>query len=169
MIRMKPNFFQRKIVDPIVNLLKQGISPEKIALGMAVGTVIGIFPVVGATTLLCTVAAIVLRLNLPAIQLVNYLVYPLQIVLLIPFFQFGAWLFGVEPLPLSASQLVSMFEADFWGTIGRLWDTTLRAIVAWCLICVPLVAGLYAILKPLLRALKSRKDLRTSEDRRPVS
>ena len=166
---MKPNLFQRKIVAPIVKLLRQGISPEKIALGMATGVVIGIFPVIGATTLLCTVVAVLLRLNLPAIQLVNYLVYPLQLALLIPFFQFGAWLFGVDPLPLSASELVSMFKADLVGTIGQLWDTTLRAIVAWCMICLPTVAGLYMIFKPLFRALRPREALRPSENHRPVS
>lgn len=166
---MKRNFFQRKIIDPIVALLRQGITPEKIALGMAVGVVIGIFPVIGSTTLLCTIAALLLRLNLPAIQLVNYLVYPLQIALLIPFFQFGAYLFGVEPLPLSASQLVAMFKADLWDTIRQLWDTTLRAIVAWSLICLPAVAGLYFSLRPLLRAVKSKKVNRPSDDRYPAA
>ena len=154
---IKRGFFQRKIIDPIIKLLRQGISPEKIALGMAVGVVIGVFPVIGSTTLLCTIAALLLRLNLPAIQLVNYLVYPLQIALLIPFFQFGAWLFGVDPLPLSASQLVSMFKTDLWDTIRQLWDTTLRAIAAWSLICLPTVTGLYYLLRPLLKKIKSKK------------
>jgi hypothetical protein len=104
-------------------------------------------------------------LNLPAIQLVNYLVYPLQIALLIPFFQFGAWLFGVDPLPLSASQLISMFKTDLWDTIGQLWDTTLRAIVAWSLICLPTVAGLYYLLRPLLKKIKSKKANLPSGDR----
>ena len=151
---MQRGFFQIKIIDPIVKLLRQGISPEKIALGMAVGVVIGIFPVIGSTTLLCTIAALILRLNLPAVQLVNYLVYPLQIALLIPFFQFGAWLFGVDSLPLSASQLISMFQTDLWDTIRQLWDTTLRAIVAWGLICLPTVAALYYLLRPLLKKVK---------------
>lgn len=135
-------------------LLRQGISPEKIALGVAISLVISIFPVIGATTGLCAIAAIALRLNLPAMQIVNYLAYPLQIALLIPFFHFGALLFGVEPLPLSASELLAMFKADFWDAIAQLWDTTMRAIVAWCLICLPAVAGLYYALKSLLKGMK---------------
>ena len=81
----------------------------------------------------------------------NYVVYPLQIALLIPFFHFGAWLFGAEPLPLSAAQLASMFKDDLWETVMRLWDTTLRAIAAWCLISLPSMAGLYSLFRPLLR------------------
>ena len=147
------DFFRKKVVDPILMLLKQGITPEKIALCMAIGIVIGIFPVIGATTLLCAIAAIVLRLNLPAMQIVNYMAYPLQIALLIPFFQFGAWLFGMEPLPLSAQDLIAMFKADFWGAISQLWGTTLRAIVAWGLICLPTAAALYYILRPVIRKM----------------
>jgi len=154
---MQRGFLRKKIVDPIVALLRQGVTPDKIALGMAVGAVLGIFPVIGSTTLLCTGAAVVLRLNLPAVQLVNYLVYPLQIALLIPFFHFGAWLFGAEPHTLSGSQLISMFQDDLGNTIRKLWDTTLRAIAAWGLICLPAAAGLYLSLRPLLRRLKSKK------------
>jgi hypothetical protein len=39
--------------------------------------VLGVFPAPGCPTLLCALAALVLRLNPPAIQLVNYFVYPL--------------------------------------------------------------------------------------------
>lgn len=153
---MMRQLFQRKLIDPIVKLLRQGISPEKLALGMAAGAVIGIFPVIGSTTLLCAVAAFLLRLNQPAIQLVNYLVYPLQLALLIPFFRFGAWLFNVEPLPLSAEQLILMFKTDLGDTIIQLWDTTMRAIVAWGLISLPLAACLYYIFRPLLRSSRLR-------------
>lgn len=150
----RPGFLRRRIVDPIVKLLRQGISAEKVGLGLACGIVIGIFPVVGVTTIICTVVAIIFRLNLPAIQLVNYLVYPLQFALLIPFFHFGDWLFGLEPLPYSAQELVALFKSDFWGTVNRLWDTTLRAIAAWSIVCLPAVALLYYTLTPLLRRLK---------------
>jgi uncharacterized protein (DUF2062 family) len=150
------SIFQRKIVDPIVTLLRQGLTVEKIALGLSVGVVIGIFPVIGITTVLCAIAAIVLRLNLPAMQVVNYLVYPLQIVLLIPFFHFGALLFGVAPPPWSASDLMAMFRDDFWGAIRQLWDITMRAIVGWSLICVPMMAAMYYTLKPLLKRIKFR-------------
>ena len=148
-------FFQRRILDPVAALLRQGITPEKISLGLACGAVIGIFPLIGSTTILCALAAILLRLNLPAVQLVNYLVYPLQIALLIPFYHFGDWLFGAQTMPQSARELVALFQADLLGAVHRLWDTTLRAIVAWSLICLPTVAGLYYLLRPLLKKIKS--------------
>ena len=147
-------FIKRRIVDPIVGLLRQGVTPEKVGLGLACGIVIGTFPVIGATTVLCTIAAVILRLNLPAVQLVNYLVYPLQFALLIPFFQLGNWLFGMDPLSISGQDLVDLFKADFWGTIRQFWDMTLRAIAAWALVSLPAVALLYYTLTPLLKKLK---------------
>ena len=89
------NFFQRKLVRPIVDLLKQGVTPEKLAVSAALGVVLGIFPVIGSTTTLCAIAAFALRLNLPAIQIVNYFMYPAQIALLIPFLRLGEKLFRV--------------------------------------------------------------------------
>jgi uncharacterized protein (DUF2062 family) len=66
---MSESFLYRRLVRPILELLRQGVTPGKIALSLALGVVLGVFPVLGSTTALCTLAAITLRLNLPAIQL----------------------------------------------------------------------------------------------------
>jgi uncharacterized protein (DUF2062 family) len=96
---MSEGFLYRKLVRPLVDLLRQGVSPEKIALSVALGVTLGVFPVLGSTTALCALAAFALQLNLPAIQLVNYFVYPLQIALLIPFFRLGEKLFRAHICP----------------------------------------------------------------------
>lgn len=143
-----------RIVKPIFNLLKQGISPEKLSLSMALGAVIGTFPVLGSTTLICTAVAIVLRLNLPAIQLANYLVYPLQIILIIPFISLGAILFQVEPPPLSVQELSALFQENFWGTIASFFDTILHAIIAWLLVFTPVFPIVYYGLVPIFKRFK---------------
>ncbi len=124
---------------------------------MACGIILGVFPVLGATTILCGMAAIILRLNLPAIQLANYMVYPLQLVLLIPFFHLGDLLFQVEPLPLSTQELITLLRSDLWGTILAFWNTTLRAIVAWLLVSLPTFFILHFIFVRFIKALRFRK------------
>ncbi|MGD0548488.1 MAG: DUF2062 domain-containing protein, partial [Terracidiphilus sp.] len=57
--------------------LRQGISPRRLALTLALGFAIGCIPVVGIPTLVCAALALALRLNLPAIQAANYVVMPL--------------------------------------------------------------------------------------------
>ena len=101
-------FLRRRIVQPIIDLLKQGITPEKIALSLAFGICLGVFPVLGSTTILCLAAAFLFRLNIPAIQLVNYLIYPVQIVLIMPFIRLGERIVGARPIPFSLSQMIGM-------------------------------------------------------------
>ena len=64
-------FLQKRLIAPILQLLTQGITPEKIALSLAFGIMLGVFPVLGTTTLLRFAAALIFRLNLAAVQLVN--------------------------------------------------------------------------------------------------
>ena len=149
--------FRRRIARPIVELLRQGVTPEKMALSLALGAVLGIFPVLGTTTALCALAALILRLNLPAIQIVNYFVYPLQIALLIPFFRAGEQLFGAPHLPLSLAQILTVVHASFWGATRFLWTTIWHAAVAWCLIAPVFVALAYVILVALLRRIARRQ------------
>jgi uncharacterized protein (DUF2062 family) len=141
------SFLEKRMIRPIVGLLKQGITPEKIALSLALGIVLGIFPVIGVTTLLCIAAAFLFKLNLPAIQLVNYLVYPLQLVLLLPFYRAGEWLFRAEHLPLSVKEILAMMDEDLWETILFLWETTANAMVVWVLLAPFMVLFLYGLIR----------------------
>jgi uncharacterized protein (DUF2062 family) len=153
---MSGGFIQRKLVRPIIDLLKQGVTPEKMALSMALGVTLGIFPALGWTTALCAIAALALRLNLPAIQIVNYFMYPAQIALLIPFFRLGEWVFRAPRLAISVPQIYAMIHASVWNAIRLLWTTTWHAIVVWCVVA-PIVTGIvYIILTPVLRRVLRR-------------
>lgn len=148
------SWWQRRVVAPIVAQLRQGITPQKVALTLALGGVLGIFPILGATTLLCAVAGVWLRLNQPIIQLVNYLVYPLQIALLIPFYRAGERLFGAEPVPIvDVAGLITRFGEGPWQFILDYGLVGLYGIAVW-LLAAPLLAALtYRLLKPTLESL----------------
>jgi len=150
------SFWQRHVVAPIVNQLKQGITPEKIALTIALGLLISIFPIIGATTLLCGLVAFTLRLNQPIIQIVNYLAYPLQIILLIPFYRAGEYLLGLKPVPLNIQLLFARFRADagqFFKDFGLI---ALGGVLVWLVLAPFAVAAIYYATRPFLRALAAR-------------
>lgn len=154
-------FFKRRFLEPIKQLLTQGITPEKVALSLALGAVLAVFPVLGSTTLLCALAAVVLRLNLPALQLVNFLLYPVQLALVVPFMRAGAHLFRAPQLPFSLVQMLEMFRHDWSHSLSLLWVAALEAIVVWAL-CAPVVAAfLYFVLRPSL--LRFAKTIRPAE------
>lgn len=149
-------FWQRRIVEPIVGQLKQGITPEKVALTIALGMVLGIFPILGSTMLLCALAAAICRLNQPIIHLVNYVAYPLQLLLIIPFYRAGETLFFREHVPLSIPLIFERFRADFGKFLMDFGLIALHGIVVWLLLA-PLVAiFIYYGTRPALRALARR-------------
>jgi uncharacterized protein (DUF2062 family) len=155
---MNQGFLYRRLFRPVLDLLKQGVTPEKLALSLALGAVLGVFPAIGWTTMLCAIAAFALGLNLPAIQIVNYFMYPLQIALLIPLFRLGEKLFGAPHLPISVTQIYAMAHAHLWGTIRFLWSTTWHAIVVWALLAPLATAAVYFTLTPLLRRILKRQN-----------
>lgn len=146
----------RKLVTPTLDLLRQGVTPEKIAAAVALGAILGVFPVLGSTTLLCALAAAGLGLNLPLIQLVNCVVYPLQLIFLIPMLQLGQRLFGAPVLPLTLDRVLSMIRASIWNTIATLGAATGRAIVVWLLVSCLVAPAIYLAALPLLRLSLSR-------------
>lgn len=143
----------RHVWRMILNLLKMGLTPEKLALTIVLGAVLGVFPVLGSTTILCGAVAVALGLNLPAIQAVNYLVYPLQIVMIIPFIRIGEWIFGSPRLAMTATEIATFAANDPMGAISALWWVTLQALVAWAMFAIATSALTYPLLVPVLRRL----------------
>lgn len=149
----KPSWWRRRVVDPLARQLTQGLSPERLALALAVGGVIALNPFLGTTTLSCVAAGVALRLNQPALQIANLLGAPFQFALIIPWVRAGEWLYGAAPTPLNPTLLAKAFAALPAGFLERFGWTGLHAATAW-LLAAPLLGGaLFLALRPLLRAL----------------
>jgi hypothetical protein len=153
---MKENFLQRRLIKPLVKLLRQGVTPEKLALSLALSATLAVIPAIGWSMGLCGLAGLAFGLNLPAMQAVNYFLYPAQVALLLPFFRLGEKLFRAPHLPLSVSQIVSMAHANFWNAIKLLWNTTWHAVVVWALLAPFAVALIYLVLLPIFRRVARR-------------
>ena len=152
-LTQRESFWKRRVVAPVLAQLKQGVTPERLALTVALGFALGIFPILGSTTLLCAVGAYALRLNQPVIQLVNYFAYPLQLALIIPLYRAGETLFGRAHIPLSVPLIFERFRADFWKFLADFGIIAVQGIVVWCLLAPFAIAALYFTARPLLRRL----------------
>lgn len=144
-------FFQNKLLKPLINFLKEGISPEKLALSVSLGVVIGIIPILGATTILCGIVALIFRINMPAIQLVNYFVYPLQLLLFIPFLKFGAIFFQAEGLIFSINVIKDLIQQDFWAAVNLFWKANLGGLILWFALSPVVGFLIYFSVLPLFR------------------
>jgi hypothetical protein len=110
----------------------RGLSPAGIAAILAVGIVLGTFPMYGCPTVLCLAAALVFRLNAAALEAVNQLTAPLQLALAAPYARLGARLLG-SAAPVSH------------GWLGQFGHFTLRAAAGWLCVAVPAGIALYLV------------------------
>ncbi len=145
--------FQARIVTPVLDLLRVGATPRKLAWSLAVGAAVGINPIVGSTTVACLAAALLLRLNVVASQLSNHLLFPAQLALVFVFIRLGEVLFHTGPLPLAREALTVSLRHHAWQTTRLLWTWEWHALLAW-LACVTILTPLLAtLLTPLLERL----------------
>ena len=150
---MLRDFLQRRIVAPLLALLRQGVAPDRLALSLALGIAIGLVPVLGVSTALCALVALALRLNMPAIQLVNYLLTPLQLLLIIPFLRFGEWLTQSPRFPITLEAGLTLLSQGVVHAVTVLATAIVHATVGW-LVLAPLAAfALYHTLHAVLRRL----------------
>lgn len=137
--------------DPIVAQLTQGLTPRKIALTIAIGGVIAVFPILGTTTLLCVAAGIVFKLNQPILQAMNVAGTPVHL----PFIYFavrcGEWLFGSAETPLDLPRMKELLLAEPLTFLREFGQAAVQAIAVWCLLAPLAIALIYAITLPILR------------------
>jgi len=158
-------WWQRHLLDPFLTLLKAGLSPASLALTVGLGVALGVAPTFGLTTILCTIVALRLRLNLAAMQLVCHLMSPVQLLLLLPLLRYGAALLGHgdEVATLTLKQIETMLRHEPSQLLSLIWRAELGAVLLWAIGAVPLVAGLYFVLKPVFARILRRQQAAASE------
>lgn len=147
-------WLKKKIIDPLVDLLKQGTTPSKLAWSVAAGLAIGTSPLVGTSTLVCIAAGFLFRLNHPAIQIAHLALSPLQVPFLFFFIYAGEKLFD-QPhvVPIIIQEIKSGSFSPF-TTLETYWTSFWHAGVVWVLVAIPLVIILGLILSFLFQRIK---------------
>src|SRR3984885_5001967 len=115
------------LLEPLLALLRQGISPQRLALCVAIAVVVGNIPILGVSTILCTFIALVFRLNLPAIQLVQASMAPTQILLIIPFVRLGGLILNAPPQAISIKEGLALMSQGIWQAVVVLRDAIFHA------------------------------------------
>lgn len=129
----------QKIKDVLYQQLKQGATAEGLALTCAVGIALALFPALGTTTALCIAVGTAMKLNQPTLQMINYVLAPIQLILIPVFLKLGAWIFGIPAVSVNPKTMIAEFfeaPAQFLADYGI---AGLLGIVAWSLV-MPIVA-----------------------------
>lgn len=150
-------FWQRRVVAPLREQLRRGVTPAKLALTVGVGTTCSVFPFLGFTSLLNLGAGALLQLNHALLQLWNQLLGPVQLALIVVYVRAGEWLHGAEAQPFTVEGMIAVFRSgsigDFLAEFGRAgW----HALSAWLASAPLLIAGLFLLTRPVFRAMQRR-------------
>lgn len=146
-----------KIKTFFIEQLKQGTTPEGVAMACAVGATCAIFPFIGVTTTMCLLACYCLRLNHAVAQAVNYGMAAVQLILIPVFLKLGAWICRVPAVSVNPEKVIR----DFWVGpeaffVAYGW-AFLQAMLAWAIVA-PL--SMFLTYKVVLATVKSLNKVR---------
>jgi uncharacterized protein (DUF2062 family) len=156
----RPGFWRRRILDPIRAQLTQGVTPDKLALTLGVGTACSLLPFLGFTTLLNLGVGLVMRMNQPILQTLNQLLGPLQLALILGHVRLGEGLWGATGERFTIGKMMRTFRENSVPEFLRQFGWAgIHALSAWLLLAPLVVAVVYFSARPALRraaaALKS--------------
>ena len=150
-----PGFWQRRVVRPIIGQFTLGITPDRIAATLAVGTACSVFPFFGFTTLLNVGAGLALKLNHPILHVINQLLGPVQLMLILVYVRIGETVWHAAGERITIHEIVTTFrEASLEAFLQRFGWAGVHALTAWVITTPLLVAAIYLTLRPLLRRLQ---------------
>lgn len=154
----RPSRFQRWIVEPVVKQLKQGTSPERLSWSVSLGITLGIFPIMGSTSVVCLVIGYIFKLNQPVTHLFKTLTYPIHLPMILVYIHLGEKLNGVPLTPFSIAEMLSQFKdspAQFARDFGM---AALYGVEAWAISAIFLIPLLRFASLPVLRKLVQSKE-----------
>ena len=153
-----PGFWRRRIVAPLLAQLTQGVTPDKLALTLGVGTACSLFPFLGFTSLLNLGVGLALRMNQPILQALNQLLGPLQLALIFVYLRGGELIWGAGSSQFTLAEMLRIFrEASLGEFLARFGWAGVYAFTAWAVTAPLLVAALTFAVRPALRRLARKR------------
>jgi uncharacterized protein (DUF2062 family) len=151
----RPGFWRRRLIDPLVTLLTQGVTPDKLAATLAVGSVCSMFPFLGTTSALNLGVGLWLRMNQPILQTLNQLLGGVHLLMILVYVRLGEWLWRAPAEEkFSVREMISAFaELSFRDFLTQFGWAGLHALTAWALTAPLLLAAVYFPLRPVMRRL----------------
>jgi hypothetical protein len=129
----------------VTALFKQGLTPIELTQSIIISTLISIIPILGLTTLLLTALSLKRNLNLPIMIAQSFIMWPVQIVMIVPFINIGEFIFSIPKTNHSAQEIITSFQNSFFATLSHLSFELLCGFGGWLLTAVPFSGCLYLI------------------------
>jgi uncharacterized protein (DUF2062 family) len=148
-LMMNNNFF-KTTYNKVLGILKQGTAPHELSLTIAISISMGLIPLLGVNSAACAAIAIIWRLNVPLMQLLMWVFFPLQLFLYMKFFGLASFIFQREVFSMTFAQLWQLFKVDWLLAIQKFAMGNLFAIAAWAIFAIPLTLAVYYISRGII-------------------
>jgi hypothetical protein len=146
-----------KVKSAITAQLTQGATPEKLSQSLSAGLLIGCFPLLGFTTALAGIVGVVFKLNHIVVQTSNYMMYPVQIVLIPVYIKTASLFMDVSNVPIRPDLILEAFRLDWLGFLKTYSMIGLYAVLVWCVLSSVLFFILQRLFVPPIRRLSKLK------------
>ena len=141
----------------IIALFKQGLTPIELAQSIIVSGLISTIPILGVSTFLLTALSLKRKLNLPIMIAQSYIMWPIQVIMIIPFINIGEFIFSVPKTNHSAQEIIASFQNSFFATLSHLSFELLCGFGGWLLTAVPFSVGVYLVSIFILKTIDKVK------------
>lgn len=141
----------------IIALFKQGLTPIELTQSIIVSGLISTIPILGVSTFLLTALSLKRKLNLPIMIAQSYIMWPIQVIMIIPFIKIGEFIFSVPKTNHSAQEIIASFQNSFFATLSHLSFELLCGFGGWLLTAVPISLGLYLLIMYTLKLFLKEK------------
>ncbi len=143
-----------KLKDSIKNQMTQGATPEKLSQSLTAGILIGCFPVIGVTTLLSGLAGYFFKLNHIVIQSANYIMYPVQILLVPVYIKLTSVIVDIGDVPIRPDLIIELFKDDTALFFKTYAIVGVYSVILWSVFASVCFWGLNRLVLPLVLKLK---------------
>ena len=139
------SWLQANVVQPVKDVVTQGITPAKLAMSFSAGVCGGVFPIPGMTTPVTVLLAWLFAANVVVASVLNLLLTPVNFATVLPFMYFGCSVMSVEPVPLSVQVLTDDLKTDLQGTLAKYGAQIGYGVVGWTAVLPFLAGAAYAL------------------------
>lgn len=146
----KRGFWRRRLIDPLRAQLARGVTPDRLAFTVGLGTACSLFPFLGLTSLLNLGVGVALRLNHPILQTLNQLLGAVQLALIIVYVRVGEWIWDADAGAFTVTEVLRVFREETLSVFFQQFGWAgVHALTAW-LVTSPLLIAVIALSLRLL-------------------
>jgi len=148
----------KKIKSIILTEISKGLTPIKLTQSLVSGLLIGCFPILGSTSILGFLVGSFFNLNHAVLQAANYLMYPIQLLLIPIYIKIIASILSMKDVPIRPNLIIKLFIKDPWEFLSKFFLIGIGEIILWLVVSSILYFILMKALSPLVLALKEKKN-----------